>query len=198
MPDRHADVDGVPHAAEVRGQRDPRRPQLGVEHGDLEGLLGHAVALDRLQDVGHRRAGEGVTGGEQHRDQVVHQRQTGAVVELRGVVGVDIGRALAPAHAEIGLGAHDQHVPNGLLAEAGAERPDQREADTVEDDGKEAHRRIIAPATPGHHLRRPGQAPPGGRQASRQAMARMAAPSRMSSDTNVFCSRSKSEGDTSR
>ena len=78
---------------------------------------------------------------------MVDQRQAGTVVELGRVVGVDVGRTLPPAFADVGLGLDHQHLADGLLAEGGAEGTDQGKADAVEVDGEEAHGRIIAPAS---------------------------------------------------
>ena len=58
IPTDTPNIDRIPDTPEVLGQRDAGRPQLGVEHGDLEGLLGHAMALDRLEEVGHGGAGQ--------------------------------------------------------------------------------------------------------------------------------------------
>jgi hypothetical protein len=142
----------------VLGQRDPSRPELGVEDGDLQRLLGHAVALDRLEVTSHGRPGQAVAGGEQEGHEVADQGQAGAVVELGGVVGIDVGRALPPPDADVGLGSDHQHLPDGLLPERGAERPHEGETDPVEVDGEEAHGRIIAPASvPRAKKPRPGR-----------------------------------------
>jgi hypothetical protein len=101
-------------------------PKPGVEDGQLQGGLGHAVALDE----GHGPAGRlgvEVPGRGHGRDQEPAQHVGGAVGVLRGVAGLGRGHALAPALGVGGDGPDQQHVAILLDPERGPERRHQRQ-----------------------------------------------------------------------
>ena len=89
---------------------------IAAGHPEKSARRIHFEHKPHLKDMGFENVAH-VAGGfsalQQLDEQAVHQVH--GVVELRRVVGVDVGRALAPAEPGVGLDPEDQHLPHRLL-----------------------------------------------------------------------------------
>ena len=137
-PDRDATRHGVVHRAELARERAPLGAQLGVEHGHLEGGLGHAVALERLQRLADGRRVADACRRERGDEEPLHDID-GAVGVLGRVHRVGERDALAPALRAVGHGLHEQDVARGLRAERRAERRHQRHRDPPQLESLDLH-----------------------------------------------------------
>jgi hypothetical protein len=136
--DRHPGRDPVAGRAQPAGQRLVPGPQPGVEHGQLQGRLGHAVALDEGHGLPRSLRVE-VPGRGDGRDQEAAQDVGGAVGVLRGVAGLGRGHTLPPPLGPVGDGPDQEHVPVPLNSERGPERRHQRQRDPPQLDPFELH-----------------------------------------------------------
>ena len=127
------------HRAEVRRQGLPGGAQLGVEHGHLQGGLGHRVAANRLQQAAARPRRRDVAAGEpgQRGGRAARAAPRRCTRSCRAALG-RATHSPQPSPSAV-VQPDQQHVPLVLDPERRAERAYQRQPAPQHLDGLDPH-----------------------------------------------------------
>ena len=126
------------HGAQVLPQRSPLGAQSGIEHGELETGLGHAVADERLQCRGDVFGCERLAV-QQRGNEPAERDIPRALRVLTRIQGCRTGDDLAPSLAVGGQCPRDDHLAHGVGAERGREGRDQGDLQDAQLETLEGH-----------------------------------------------------------
>ena len=136
MGDRAHDADRDPwdhcvaDATEELAQRDAGESQLSVEHGHLEGCLGHTVTLDATKDLPDV-VGFHLPRAKKARPEIATDREPRRIDILGRVEGIGACNALTPTLTLVGLDSDDERFPDVLGAESCAKGRYQGQANSA-------------------------------------------------------------------
>ncbi len=128
----HANRDAGHHLATGRpqagGQGLVEGLAFGIEHGKLEGRLGHPVPLHPTEQRTHVGRREGAPGGQEARQQVASQDIHRPFGVLGAVTRIAHGHALAPTLGALVVETDQPDIALGDRPEGRAPRLDERQA----------------------------------------------------------------------